>query len=155
MLLLGIAAGAVWQWLAEPAEWLVQPDGNIVLTELAARDQFGVTVLFVVVGAVVSLVWGVASGHALRDLGWLLTPLVVATTLVAAVVAWQVGMELGPVGPREAVDPGVGDRLPSKLEIDSFAAFIVWPIFGVAGLLLSTWLGKDTHDHVEAHTPTA
>lgn len=150
MLLLGVAAGVVWQWQAEPAEWLVRPDGSIVLNELAARDQFGVIVVFVVVGAVASLIWGFASAFALRDLGWRLTPFIVATTLVAAVIAWQVGMELGPVGPRDAVDPGVGDRLPSKLEIDSLAAFFVWPIFGVAGLLLSMWLSKDdADDHVK------
>lgn len=152
MLLLGVAAGAVWQWLAKPAEWLVRPDGSIVLTELAARDQFGVIVVFVIVGAVVSLIWGFASGIALRGLGWRLTPYIVVTTLVAAVIAWQVGIELGPVGPRGAVDPGVGDRLPSKLEIDSIAAFFVWPIFGVAGLLIATWLSNDADDPAELRT---
>lgn len=150
MLLLGVAAGAVWQWRAKPAEWEVRSDGSIVLTEIAARDQFGVIVVFVIAGAIVSLIWGFATTHALRDLGWRLTPLVVVTTLVAAVIAWRVGVELGPVGPQGAVDPGVGDRLPSKLAIDGISPFVVWPIFGVIGVLISMWMSKESDDQVGA-----
>ncbi len=143
MLLLGAAAGVVWQWQAEPAQWEVRSDGRIVLTEIAARDQFGVIVVFVIAGAVVSLIWGLAATAALRDLGWRLTPLIIVTTLLAAVIAWRVGVMLGPVGPQAAVDPAVGDLLPSKLAIDGVAPFVVWPIFGVMGLLITMWLSKD------------
>ncbi|MEO6606016.1 MAG: hypothetical protein ABIN55_10420 [Aeromicrobium sp.] len=150
MLLLGVAAGFAWERAAHPAEWLVRPDGSIVLTEAASRDQFGVVVVFVTVGAVTSLIFGIGATLAMRELGWRLTPLIVVATLLGAVVAWQVGIELGPVGPQDAVDPGVGDLLPSKLEIDSIAAFFVWPVFGVAGLMLAEWLSKDTAKPVEA-----
>ncbi len=148
MLLLGVAAGVVWQWRANPAQWEVRADGSIVLTEIAAREQFGVIVLFVIAGAVVSLLWGLTATALLRDLGWRLTPLIVVTTLAAAVIAWRVGVMLGPVGPQDAVDPAIGDRLPSKLAIDGVAAFVVWPIFGVMGLLITMWLSKDDEDLV-------
>ncbi len=144
MLLLGVGAGVVWQWLAKPAEWEVRSDGSIVLTEIAARGQFGVIVVFVIAGAVVSLIWGFATTFALRDLEWRLTPLVIVTTLVAAVIAWRVGVALGPVGPQAAVDPSVGDRLPSKLAIDGVAPFVVWPIFGVLGVFVATLMSKNT-----------
>lgn len=150
MLLLGVATGVVWQWQATPAEWEVRADGSIVLTEAAARDQFGVIVVFVIAGAIVSLFWGLSTTPALRDLGWRLTPFVIITTLVAAVIAWQVGVALGPEGPQAAVDPGVGDRLPSKLEIDGITPFIVWPLFGMLGVVLSTWMSKEAPDHVGA-----
>ena len=151
MLLLGVAVGLVWQWQAEPAEWLVRSDGSIVLTEVAARDQFGVIVVFVIAGAIASLIWGFATTLALRELGWRLTPFVILTTVVAAVVAWQVGMALGPEGPQAAVDPSVGDLLPSKLEIDSIPPFLAWPLFGMLGVVLSTWMSKEAPDHVGAH----
>lgn len=151
MLLLGVAAGAVWQWQANPAEWEVRADGSIVLTEIAARDQFGVIVVFVIAGAIVSLIWGFATTFALSELGWRLTPLVILTTLVAAVIAWQVGVVLGPEGPQAAVDPKVGDFLPSKLEIDSIPPFVAWPLFGMLGVVLSTWMSKEVPDHVGAH----
>lgn len=151
MLLLGVAAGVVWQWQANPAEWEVRSDGSIVLTEIAARDQFGVIVVFVIAGAIVSLIWGFATTYALRDLGWRLTPFVIVTTLAAAVIAWQLGVALGPEGPRAAVDPSVGDLLPSKLEIDSIPPFLAWPLFGMLGVVLSTWMSKEAPDHVGSH----
>lgn len=150
MLLLGVAVGLVWQWQAKPAEWLVREDGSIVLTEMAARDKFGVIVVFVIAGAVASLVWGFLTTFILRDLGWKLTPLAVAATLVAAVIAWRVGIEFGPIGPSAAVDPKVGELLPSKLEIDGVTPFLVWPIFGVLGVVLSTWMSKEAPEHVGA-----
>ena len=146
MLLLGVGAGAVWQWQAKPAQWEVRSDGSIVLTEIAAGDQFGVIVVFVIAGAVVSLIWGFTTAYALRDLEWRLTPLVIVTTLVAAVIAWRVGIALGPVGPQAAVDPSVGERLPSKLAIDGVAPFVVWPTFGVLGVFVATLMTKNTDE---------
>lgn len=154
MLLLGVVAGVVWEALAEPAEWEVRPDGNIVLTEIAARDQFGVIVVFVIAGIVASLVWGFVASLVLEDLGWRLTPLVVVATLAAAVIAWQVGIALGPVGPREVVDPSVGDQIPSKLAVDGIAPFFAWPVFGVLGVVLATWLRKDDQELADAGGPS-
>ncbi len=148
MLILGIGAGLVWLWLAKPAEWVVRTDGNIVLTEIAARDQFGVIVVFVIAGAVASLTWGWLTSYTLRDLGWWLTPLVVVTTVVAALIAWRVGVALGPVGPQAAVNPAIGESLPSKLAIDGVAPFVVWPLFGVLGVFLATWMSNETQTHM-------
>lgn len=151
MLLLGVATGFVWEALAKPAEWEVREGGSIVLTEIAARDQFGVIVVFVIAGIVASLVWGVVATLVLEDLGWKLTPLVIVVTLAAAVIAWRIGIAIGPVGPREAVNPAVGDKLPSKLAIDGVAPFFAWPVFGVLGIVLTTWMRKDTDEYVGAH----
>ncbi|WP_344771400.1 hypothetical protein [Aeromicrobium panaciterrae] len=151
MLLLGVATGVVWEALAKPAEWEVRADGSIVLTEIAARDQFGVIVVFVIAGIIVSLVWGIVTTLVLEDLGWKLTPLVVMVTLVAAVIAWRVGIALGPVGPREAVNPSVGDHLPSRLKVDGIAPFVAWPVFGVLGVLLTTWMRKGDDEYAGVH----
>lgn len=141
MLALGIAGGLLWLWLADPAEWEVTAQG-IILTEDAARGQFAVVVTFVAVGAVLSLLWGWAAGRSLRELGWVLVPVFAAIASLAAVVAWQVGVRLGPSDPRDAVDPSIGDRLPSPLDIDAVAPFLVWPLFALIGLLLSAWLDR-------------
>lgn len=143
MLLLGVAAGFVWIWLAHPAEWEVRTGGSIVLTEAAARGQFSVIVVFIVTGAIASLGWAWVTSHVLRDLGWILTPLVIVLTLVAALIAWRIGVVFGPPGPLHAVRPAVGDKLPSKLAVDGVAPFLVWPIVGLAGVLAATWSGHE------------
>lgn len=137
MLLLGVAAGVVWAWQADPAEWLVRRDGSIVLTEMAARDKFGVIVLFVIIGAIVSLVWAFAVTLALGDSDWRITPFVLAMTGLASVIACQIGIALGPAGPQAAKAPKAGALLASKLEVDSLAAFIVWPFFGLVGMVIA------------------
>ncbi len=141
MLALGVVGGLLWWWLAEPAEWEVTEQG-IILTEDAARGQFAVVVTFVAVGAVLSLVWGWAAGRSLRELGWVLVPVLAVVAGAAAVIAWQVGLLLGPPDPRDVADPSLGDRLPSQLEVDAVAAFLVWPMFALLGLLVSAWLNR-------------
>ena len=149
MIVLGAVGGLLWLWLAEPAEWEVTQRG-IILTEDAARGQFEVVVAFVGIGAVLCLVWGLVAGRSLHDVGWPLVPLFVVAASVAALIAWRIGVALGPADPRETVHPALGDRLPAQLEIDAFAPFLAWPIFAVLGLLLAAWLDRsDESDLVD------
>lgn len=138
LLLLSVGAGALWIGLSRPPEWLVTEQG-IVLTEEASGLQVGVELLFVAVGAVLSLLWAVVVGFVLRRLGWVLVPVVTASTLLASVVTWRVGLWLGPGDPAETTDPQVGDLIPAQPAVDALASFLVWPIAGLLGLLLITW----------------
>lgn len=140
MLLLGIAAGFVWLWLAKPAEWEVRSNG-IVLDEAASRGQFSVIVVFVIIGAVASLVWGMVVAWVMHDLGWPSTPLVVMGAVVASVIAWRIGVELGPPDPRSVTGAALGDTIPSRLGIDTIAPLLVWPLFGLIGLIGTTLIG--------------
>lgn len=145
MLLLGIVAGLAWLWLADPAEWEVTARG-IVLTESASQGQFSVLVTFVAVGALVSLAWGWGVGWRLQELGWVLTPLVVVMTVLAALVAWRIGVALGPPSPATVADPSLGDRIPAQLKVDGIVPFLVWPIFGLIGLVGATWATRRAPD---------
>lgn len=142
LLLTGVVAAFAWAQLAHPAQWEVRTGGSIVLTEAASRDQFSVIAVFMAVGAISSLVWGCLTAVLLRDLGWWLTPVVVAGAIVAGLIAWRLGIGFGPDGPLAAVDPKVGARLPSKLAVDGVAPFLAWPVGGLAGVVLSTWLSR-------------
>jgi hypothetical protein len=143
MLGIGAVAGYAWAQLAHPAEWEVRTGGSIVLTEAAARDQFTVIMVFIGIGAVGSLVWAWLASLALRDLGWWLTPVVIVATAAGAVVAWRLGISVGPDGPAAAVRPAVGDKLPSKLAVDGVAPFLAWPIGGLLGVVCGTWLSRE------------
>lgn len=141
MLLLGVVAGVVWIQLANPAEWEAR-EGGLVLTEAAARGQFSVIVVFVLIGAVASLLWGWGATWALPDLGWLLIPVAVVLTILAAVIAWRVGVELGPPPPGSVAGVAVGDRVPAQLSIDGVPPFLAWPIFALVGVIGATWAGS-------------
>lgn len=137
VLVLAVVAALLWVWLAEPAEWEAR-EGGVVLTEAASRGQFSVIAVFVLIGVVASLVWGWAAGWLLSDLGWLMVPVVVVLTIVAAVVTWQIGVVLGPPAPSSVTGVSVGDRIPAQLEIDGLAPFLAWPIFGLIGAIGAT-----------------
>lgn len=137
-LLGGLAGGVAWMLLADPADW-VGREGGIVLTEAAARGQFSVIVTFVAVGAVVSIVSGWAVARCVPDLGWFAVPVVVVLTALAGLVAWRVGVELGPPPPDTVQGVATGERVPAQLAVDGVAPFLVWPIFGVLGVIVASW----------------
>lgn len=140
MLLLGVAAGFVWERIATPAEWEVREAG-LQMGEAASTDQFSVIVMFVLIGAVASLLWGAFAAWTLRDLSWIVTPFIIVLTLAASVIAWRLGVRLGPPDPSSVKDVSVGDHVPARLAIDAVAPFLVWPIFGLAGFIATTLLG--------------
>lgn len=143
---LGILSGLAWLWIAKPAEWEAR-EGGIVLTEAAARGQFSVIVVFVIIGLVVSLVGGWLLVQTVPDLGWWAAPLIMVLTALAALIAWRVGVQLGPPPPDTVTGAAVGDRIPAELAIDSIAPFLVWPIFGLAGVMAATWASGRSRPH--------
>lgn len=141
MLILSVAAGFVWLLLAQPAEWEARAEG-IVLTEAASKGQFSVIVLFVVVGAVASLIGGIFAALMLPDLGWALIPFVLVLTAIGSVIAWRLGVALGPPDPASVTGVSVGDRIPAELGVDGFAPFVVWPISALLGLIAVLGLSR-------------
>lgn len=141
----GIVAGIVWWQLADPSLWEAR-DTGIVLTEEASRGQFSVVVVFTLVGAIASLLWAVGATVLLRGIGWPVVATAVVGAGLASVVAWQLGMTLGPPSPASVSGLSVGDTVPDQLRVDGIAPFIVWPMAALVGVLLATW-GQGSGDH--------
>jgi hypothetical protein len=134
----GVVGGVAWQWLAHPAQWEGR-NGGLVLTEAAARGQFSVVAVFVLIGVIVSIACGWSIVRLVPELGWLAVPLVVVLTTLAALIAWRLGVVLGPPDPSTVSGVQDGDRVPAALEVDSVAPFLVWPVFGLIGVIVATW----------------
>lgn len=152
--LLGVVSGVVWSQLAEPGRWEVREAG-IVLTEDASRGQFSVIVVFTLIGAIAALLWAAAMTLMARHGGWLLVAAVLVGSTLAGVLAWQVGMLLGPPPPESVSGLMLGDRVPDELRVDGIAPFLVWPIAALVGVLLGTWGQNDPaedQDEIEAAT---
>lgn len=148
MLLLGVGVGALWALWADPGRWEVTEAGA-VLSQRAASAQFGVELLFGGLGAVAALVWAFVAGVALRHAGWLLVPLCLLLSALAGLVAWQVGMALGPPDPRSVTGLSLGDTFPDEIRLDSFVTFLAWPVGALTGLVLGLMVAAEREARAE------
>lgn len=133
----GVLAGIVWASLAAPAALTVRPGGEIVLTENHAGAQFSVLMLFLAIGALVSVAWGVYCALRFAASGAWLIAWAALGAVIAAVLCWVVGIQLGPNDPRTLTHLTGGETVHDSLHVDSLAAFVVWPWCAVlaAGLV--------------------
>lgn len=146
VLVVAVAAGIAWLVLAQPAQ-LESREQGLVLTEAASRAQFGVVVVFVLVGAVVSFTGAAVCAWLLPTREWFWVPVFALAAGVASLVAWQVGVRLGPGDPVTDGDVRVGDTVSAQLAVDAVAPFLVWPLFALLGLLFALWLAGDRGEH--------
>jgi hypothetical protein len=142
LLVLGVVGGFAWLLLAHPAEWQVTKDG-MVLSEEGSKGRFGVIVTYVLIGIVVSLLWGLVAGLKLRDMGWTLVPFFAIAALVAGVLTWRIGVAFGPPDPATVTGTSVGDKVPQRLAVDTFTPFLIWPIFALVGLFVAVYSSGD------------
>lgn len=146
MLVLGVVAGLLWLWLASPAEFKVTDQGAI-LDEEASKGRFGVIVTFVLIGVVVAFLWGFFAGRVLHERGWTMVPVFALVAVAAALIAWKIGVALGPPDPSTVKGAKLGDSIPEQLTVDAIAPFLVWPIFAIAGQFLAVYLsGNRGHE---------
>lgn len=135
-LVLGPVCGAAW-WLLAPDVLVQVGEAGASLRSVQAQRLFAVDAVFVLVTAGAGLLTGtVLAPRSLVRPGALLTGLVVGG-LAGSVLAWQVGMLLGPgpVEPRVAA-AGVGDMVPLPLGLEAYGALLAWPIAAVATVLV-------------------
>lgn len=142
LVVLAVVAGGLWALLAKPAQLEAREQG-IVLTEAASGRQFGVVVTFVLIGIVLSFGWAAVVAWRLPRHDWFLVPLFAVATGAASLVAWQVGMLLGPDDPAAAHGLAIGDTVSAQLAVDAVAPFLVWPLFALVGLVFVVLLAGD------------
>jgi hypothetical protein len=138
-ILVGIVAGLLWVALTDRWYWTVT-NGRLTMGEAAAIGQFRAVAMFVAIGVGVCAVWGAMVGATSRA-SWRLVPFLIAGALVAAVVAWQVGLLVGPQDPSSHAERlSEGDKVAAQFVVDSVAPFLLWPVGALGGLLAATVL---------------
>ena len=129
---LGVLGGVLWWAVTDTATFTVTKSGTS-LGDDEMRLQFGAIVNFVLIGAGMCALLGLAVAFA-SDLTWPAIPAVAVMSGQAAVLTWLVGRLLGP-DDRKREGP-VGTRIHDALTVDAVAPFFAWAIFGVAGVLI-------------------
>lgn len=136
--LVGAIGGVVWWAITDTAIWVVTAEGA-TMSEGQSAHQFGAIVRFVIVGAVICVLFSAVMTVAVGE-HWWLVPMAALMSGLASGLAWLVGHLLGPDGPSSADRGSIGLRIPSALKVDAAAPFVAWAVFGVAGVLIGTWV---------------
>ena len=140
----GVLAGVVWWSVVELPYYRIQADSSATtgerdLTEFIAGDAW-----FCVIGVVVGLALGGIGWRYFRVLGWPLVLVVVAVALMAALLCWAVGYQLGPGEfERRLATARPGDLVPIDLTVRAYASLAVWPFLAVVPVLLGSSLTGD------------
>ena len=136
---LGLVGGIVWRLLAHPGAVTMTSAGPVT-TEAETAHQFANVMLFLGVGAVICVPWAFALAFAGPHPTWRLVPLVVVLSLASGAIARAIGLAFTPDEPAVPKGTKVGETIPGVLTMDAWAAVVAWAAFGVAGLLVATWI---------------
>lgn len=131
-----IVGGLVWTVLANPPSVRLQADGGVVLGEVGLDQQAGVTLWFFLVGVVGGAVCGLLIGWLGARFGW---GAVVAVLVCCGIAAWGSGLAgqhlFGPDPAAEVRQASTGALVTLAVHVDSWIAYLGWPIGGAAAVL--------------------
>ena len=144
---LGALAGVVWWAVVDLPAYVVRTDGGAGVSERGLSEFIAGDAWFCAIGLFVGVGLGLVGWRQLRDLGWTLVLLVAAVAIIAALVCWFVGHQLGPtdfVQRLAAARPG--DAVPIELTLRASASLLTWPFLAIIPVLLGSSLGEDDEE---------
>ncbi|MEJ7629783.1 MAG: hypothetical protein WKF54_09345 [Nocardioidaceae bacterium] len=154
-----LAPLAAWVWvgLADPPTVPLASDGGLYLGERALDQQSGVTLWFFVVGGCFGVVAGLAVCWFGRRFGWWGVVGVLALCMVGAVASRYVGVHVFGSDPKAAAgDAQVGESVRLGVQLDTWVAYLGWPIGGLLGALgsIACWNRSETSPEAPPPSPT-
>ncbi|MDO5737261.1 MAG: hypothetical protein Q4P15_12380 [Propionibacteriaceae bacterium] len=133
----GVVAGVIWALASFRPGYHVADDLGASLQERGLAQIFASDALFSVLLAVVGLGIGVACWLLFHRNGWWVCALAVLGAIIAAVVAWQVGLLVTPSDFPERLASAVGgEDVPVDLQLHAAAALLVAPFTAITPVML-------------------
>jgi hypothetical protein len=136
LVMCGLPAGLLWWALAPRARFEVTRDGPVAVGRPSAELLVADDGVYTLVLAGLGLLAGVVVWRLRRRRGVAVLLALALGTLLAAVLAWQLGQLLGPP-PTQAELADVGAEVTTGLRLNSLAALAVGPFLAVLTYLLA------------------
>jgi hypothetical protein len=138
-LVAGVVAGVVWPQLVQPVT-VSRNELGISTDEVALSHRFSNDGWYAVLAGVGGLGLGVLMATWRRTHEVVTLLVVVAGSLLAAVVSAQLGYRLGPEDPNIVLaDAAVGATAQDVVRVSADVVYLVWPIAAVVGALVVLW----------------
>lgn len=141
---LGVALGLLWWWLA-PRVQLFSVDHSVFLKDPEGEEAVGIDGTFVLLALAFGAVTGVLAFLRSRRGGVGIVVGLAAGALLGSVVAWRLGVWLGPESDLAAAAKaaGTGKTFDGPLKLQAKGALLVWPLLGLfVHLVLMGLFGK-------------
>ncbi|MCH6159761.1 ABC transporter permease [Streptomyces sp. M600PL45_2] len=154
MLVVGVALGLLWLWLA-PRVPLVKVDGGVFLKDPEGEEAIGADGTFVLLALGFGVVTGLLVFLRSRGGGIGLAVGLAVGALLGSVLAWQLGVQLGPSSDlaASAKAAGTNKTFDGPLKLQAKGALIVWPFMALLTHLLL--MGSFGHRDPEPMAPAA
>lgn len=137
LMLGGVLSAVLWSQLAEPPMASVRAAQVFTGGDELAR-QFGMDVTFAWTSVLPALPTGALAGALWHRHGWVQAVAVTVGGVAAGILAWRVGLMLGPGELSERLaSASAGDRLPNPLQLDSLGLLLTAPVAGLTGFVLA------------------
>ncbi|MFC4497451.1 hypothetical protein ACFPA8_25290 [Streptomyces ovatisporus] len=152
---LGVGLGLMWLWLA-PRVPLVTVDGAVFLKDPEGEEAIGADGTFVLLAVGFGVVTGALAFLRSRGGGVGLVVGLAVGALLGSVLAWRLGVWLGPdtdlVAAAKAA--GAGKTFDGPLKLQAKSALLVWPLLAlIVHLTLTGLFGKRDPEPEDPHYP--
>lgn len=133
----GVPGGWLWASLAGPPSAELTSDGA-VFGEIQLDRQVGVTLWFVVTGAALGLLVGLAVAWRRSPYAVVAVLAVVLACVAASLSSYWTGVHVfGPDAQAQLARAKVGQRVTAPVSVGTKIAYLGWPIGGLTGALLA------------------
>ncbi|NLU74594.1 ABC transporter permease [Streptomyces sp. HNM0575] len=137
VLVLGVGLGLLWWWLA-PRVPLVKVDGGVFLKDPEGEEAIGADGTFVLLALGFGLVTGLVAFLRSRAGGIGIVIGLAVGALLGSVLAWQLGVLLGPSSDlaASAKAAGTNKTFDGPLKLQAKGALLAWPFIALTTHLL-------------------
>ena len=151
----GLLTAGLWATATPLPGYTINADGGATTDERGLAEFVVADVVFCAIGLLSGIGLGIVTWRGFgRRVGWPAVPIAAVSSLLAAVLCWQVGPLLGPhdFNARLAA-AAVGDTVVIDLRLRALVALAVWVLGACGSLLVATAVLRDPDDGYPVRLP--